>query len=296
MAGVSNPHSYRDFIEPDQPMYLSDYDLLCKLQTHQPLTPHQLAEGRFRENVIRLQLYDLARIDSIRAIGHEAYELRPIGCDLLDTHPDHFSDGMVDLFEFDSKAFPPTDRRIRNFQSIDAKTLKRLNLDFFEEKGRVYGHVRENEPQLTSKRIRGVPDTDIHRIIREFPTTAPLPEACAHWVRAIVGLHLFPDANHRTATNSLEFLLEQSVGPDITIVTDDIPRFVLHSKYTRTFQSDVRFNTLWEQDELFAVWYRYFTRCLCSGLEGRESRMPLTNQLDSVLTTARTELVSLQNE
>lgn len=165
-------------------------------------------------------------------------------------------------------------------------------MDFYED-GSTYGDVRNGDPQLTKQRISNVIDSDIRRIIREFPTTAPLPEACAHWVRAIVGLHLFPDANHRTATNSLEYLVEQADGPTDRILTKDIPRFVLHSKFTRTFQSDVRYNTLWARDELFSVWYRYFTYNLCPGLEARRPHDPPARSLDRVLEVAREELKGL---
>lgn len=145
------------------------------------------------------------------------------------------------------------DWRLNDFSSLDAHVRKELNTDIYSDSDAAHGNVRQDDRQLTQQRIGSVSDTDIHRIIREFPTSSPLPEACAHWIRAIVGLHLFPDANHRTAMNSLEYLIERSGGPNDRIIQESINRFVPHSKYTRAFQSDIRFNTLWAKNELFMV-------------------------------------------
>jgi hypothetical protein len=272
-------------------MYLSDLDILRTLRDRTHVTPHQLAQGRFRENVLRLQLRDLERVGAVTQVGLETYQENSYGTKLLkDTADEHIEQGIFNLEEIAPDAFQAHDWRLRNFGSINAKVIKQLNQDFYDADNSVYGDIRKDRPELTEQRICNVIDSDIHRLIREFPTTAPLPEACAHWIRAIVGLHLFPDANHRTATNSLEFLVEQSDGPSDRIITQSIPRFVIHSKYTRTFQSDIRYNTLWAKDELFSVWYRYFTHTLCPGIEERRPNDPPTEKLDQTLETARKAL------
>lgn len=281
---TEEPHSYREFIDPSQPMYLSDQELLEVLRDRTHVTPHQLAESQYRENVLRLQLRDLERVGCVHKVGHESYLLTPRGRRTVD----ELEQGeMVEIENFEEGAVLPADWRLNDFSAVDAKVIKNLNRDIKDRQDSTYGHVRQNQPELTEQRISNVTDSDINRLIREFPTNAPLPEACAHWVRAIVGLHLFPDANHRTATNSLEYLVEQSGGPSSRIIHEDIPRYVLHSKYIRAFQSDVRFNTLWAKDELFSLWYRYFTKSLCPGLEDRRPNDPPTEKLDRILEEAR---------
>ncbi|TKX59769.1 hypothetical protein EXE48_13385 [Halorubrum sp. ASP1] len=294
---ITGKHSYRDFIDPSAPMYLSDLDILEALQDKTHVTPHRLAQDRFRESVLRLQLRDLERIGAVTQIGLETYQENSYGSRLLRDPPEkHIENDILDVEGISPDAFQADDWRLRDFGSVNAQVIKQLNKEFYEEPGSTYGEVRENEPGLTKQRISNVIDSDIRRLIREFPTTAPLPEACAHWIRAIVGLHLFPDANHRTATNSLEYLVEQSDGPSDRIITPSIPRFVLHSKYTRTFQSDVRYNTLWAKDELFSVWHRYFTHTLCPGLEERRPHDPPTETLDQVLETAREVLNGIEKD
>lgn len=276
-------------------MYLSDLEILKALRDRTHVTPHRLAEGRFRENVLRLQLRDLERIGAVTQIGLETYQENSYGSKLLRDPPEeHIENGVFDVERLAPNAFQADDWRLRNFGSVNAQVVKQLNLEFYDAPDSTYGDIREGDPELTKRRISNVIDSDIRRLIQEFPTTAPLPEACAHWVRAIVGLHLFPDANHRTATNSLEYLVEQSDGPSDRIITPSITRFVLHSKYTRTFQSDVRYNTLWAKDELFSVWHRYFTHTLYPGLEERRPHDPPTNTLDQVLETARESLNGIE--
>ncbi|WP_122089793.1 hypothetical protein [Halalkalicoccus subterraneus] len=279
-------------------MYRSDREILDQLCTHSQLSAGQLSENRFRENVIRLQLEDLARIGAVRKIGYDTYTITPYGTDLArDLSPVPVNDGLFEVQNIAPEQFPADSQRLCDFSSLDGQTVKAINLELSRESEQTYGWIRNNR-DLTRQRIRNVQDTAIHRLIREFPTNDPLPAQSAHWVRALVGLHLFPDANHRTATNTLEYLIEQELGMATAVVQESIDRTVLQSKYIRTFHADVRCNRLWERDELFQLWHRYFTKAFTETIEGRRPNDPPTSVLDRILEDARetlTELTSTEN-
>lgn len=295
MAPTTGEHSYRDFIDVQQPMYVSDFEILRGMRTEGLNTPHKLAKNQYRENVIRLQLRDLRRVNTVRREGHDFYTITDYGKRVLqDAESIPSSDGLFDVREVEPETYPSDDWCIQDFSTIDGATIKRINYDITEDSEQTYGWVRES-PELTRSRIHCVPDTDIHRIIREFPTHDPLPAQCAHWVRAFAGIHFFPDANHRTATNTLEYLVEQNGGPATELVQRDIGRVVLLSKYARTLHTDIRFNTLWVRDELFDIWYRYFTRVLTGQLERRRPHEPTTEMLDACLQDVRGTLAELGN-
>lgn len=295
MAPTSGEHSYRDFIDVQESMYISDLDILEALKAETRNTPYEIAKDRYRENVIRLQLRDLDRIDLVRRTGHEFYEITERGIRISrDAESLPTSDGLFDIEAIALEQCPSSHWRMRDFSTIDGSTIKQINYDIIEDTAEVYGWVRDS-PGLTRKRIQCVADTDINRLIREFPTHDPLPAQCAHWVRAFAGIHFFPDANHRTATNTLEYLVEQNDGPAAKLIQPDIRRTVLLSKYARTLQADNRFNTLWTRDEHFYIWYRYFTRALTDQIERRRPHDPPTDLLDDCLQGVRGRLAELGN-
>lgn len=279
-------------------MYRSDREILDQLCIHSQLSASQLSENRFRKNVIRLQLEDLARIGAVRKTGYDTYTITAYGTDLVrDPSPVPVNDGLFEVQNIAPEQFPADSQRLCDFSSLDGQTVKAINLELSRESDQTYGWIR-NDRDLTRRRIRNVQDTAIHRLIREFPTNDPLPAQSAHWVRALVGLHLFPDANHRTAMNTLEYLIEQELGVATDVVQESIDRTVLQSKYIRTFHADVRFNRLWERDELFQLWYRYFTKAFAETIESRRLNDPPVSVLDRILEDARetlTELTSTEN-
>lgn len=296
MVPPSGSHSYREFIDVEAPMYRSDWEILDELDQNPCATPHELADSRYRENVLRLQLRDLERIGVVSRIGAETYCLTEYGERIRsDSETLPASGGLFDVTDIAPETYPPDEWRLRDFSSLDGETVKQINFEIVEDKTSIYGWI-EDSPDKTRNRISNVPETFIHRIIREFPTHDPLPDQCAHWVRSFAGLHFFPDANHRTATNTIEFLVEEDVGPSKQLVQQGIERTVLHSKFVRAFQSEVRFNTLWCRDELFHVWHRYFTQVLTGRLERRRPHDPSTAKLNEILLDARTKLAEVSED
>lgn len=250
-------------------------------------TPQRLAEGRFRENVLRLQCRDLCRVGVATRCTHDTFEVTADGGRVLrgiEQYP--IRDGLFDVERMDSVERPDEEWRITDFSILDAETVKQINLGIFEDAGDdEYGWVKGN-PSLTERRIRNVKEFRIDRVMREFPTNEPLPQQCAHWMRAFAGLHFFPDANHRTGMNTLQILVEESDYPESLPISEDIERFVLQSKLTRHLNSKIQFNTLWKRDAHYALWHQYFRNLLCD-VPDRHPITPSNDHLRQTLHYAR---------
>lgn len=284
MAGTKGPHSYRDFIDPTKQMYLSDQDILEIFTENSHLSPYEIAENRYRENVIRLQLRDLKRIDIVREKAHDTYEMTEYGHSVYrNEHTLPCQGGLFDIESISPKSRPKAEWSMTDFSKLDGETIKKLNFENIEDSSQEYGWVEES-PSLTRQRVSNVPDTDLHRTIREFPTHDPLPQQCAHWMRALAGMHWFPDANHRTGMNSLSIPYELLTGDSLPISLE-IERTVLESKLSRHLLTHISFNTLWKRDSLYCVWHRYFRRLLCG--DGTRTHEPPKHHLRLVLNYAR---------
>lgn len=236
--------------------YLSDRELLEALADRSPLTPKQLAESRRRENVLRLQCEYLADVGFVRTVTRDLYEITDEGRQFLSGASSVPVEAGYVRFE-DVLDLPS--RRITEFDSLDPTVVKIINREFFDDASNDYGWVRE-DPELTRSRIMNVKGWQLNRLMEEFPRFVSLPRQCAHWMRAIVGLHFFPDANHRTGMATLYALLDANgVAPrEGTWPGDDIETAVLYSKLLRSVVTSVTFDTLWLRDELFLHWEQYF--------------------------------------
>ncbi|MFB6141911.1 MAG: hypothetical protein ABEJ30_01050 [Halorientalis sp.] len=265
-------------------MYLSDADILEELADMPHGSPRDLADGRYRENVVRLQLRDLARIGAVRERTHDTFELTARGTDIRrDAVSIPATRGLFEIEWVASETVPDDEWRMTDFSKLDGGTVKQLNRDIVSDTAEDYGWVRA-DPDLTKRRIENVPDVEVDRLIREFPTGEPLPQQCAHWLRAFAGLHWFPDANHRTGMNALSVPYRTLTGSPLPAASG-VERTVLESKLSRHLLSGVRFDTLWKRDTLYLVWHRYFRRLLCD--DGRRRHEPPDAHLRAVLREAR---------
>lgn len=271
---MSAEQSYRDSIFPSREAYISDREILERLAGRGDASPWQLAERRRRENVIRLQCRDLTRAGLISEVSHEQYQITDAGVELLPgNEPKMDTSGMIDLDQFLAVDHIEDSWNLSDFSLLDPETIKEINRGEFKS-GAQYGLVKEDsnltERELTERRISNVPASRINRLIEEFPTNEPLPQQCAHWMRAFTGIHFFPDANHRTGMNTLQILVDHNCDTELSI-TDDIGWYILQSKLIRHLQSDIRFNTLWKRDEHYTLWHRYFRQVLCGSDEWYKS-------------------------
>ncbi|WP_382274581.1 hypothetical protein [Halovivax cerinus] len=265
-------------------MYRSDHDIIDQLSDEGHHSPRKLANQRYRENVLRLQLRDLRCAGIVKNTSHETYTLTELGADSQrDRVSLPSSDGLYDIDAIATVSHPAPDWQIDDCTNLDGETIKQLNLDLVKNSAEEYGWVRES-PEATKRKVGNVAETDLHRLIREFPTNEPLPQQCAHWLRAIAGLHFFPDANHRTGMSSLAVLYETATG-DRLPVGQQIERVVLESKLARHLLSDTRFDTLWKRDPLYDIWHRYFQFVLCD--DGSRRHSPPEQHLREILNYAR---------
>lgn len=266
-------------------MYLSDHELLDELRRLTRATPKDLAESRRRENVIRLQCWYLLKGGFVQPVAHDTFQLGEQGYEYLNDSSSYPSvDGFLEL---DTLLDLP-DWRFTDLSAVDPTMMKKLNdEDFFQDRENDYGWVNE-DPELTQRRIWNVKGWQLNRLMREFPRTEPLPEQCAHWMRAIVGLHFFPDANHRTGMATLYGLLSANglAPPNEEWPGEEIDRAVVQSKLIRELHVTPTFDTLWLRDELYVHWHRYFRDLLCEG-KNPTSNEPPTDYLRQVLEYAR---------
>lgn len=261
-------------------MYLTDVEILTGLDGACVLTPRKLARGRRRENVIRLQLQQLEKASLVRSIGLDTYRITESGEQFVGgDRPLPETDGYLHLEE----VLDLTDQRITEFGTIEPIHVKLVNRDFLGDPDQDYG-LLQFDPDLTENRILNVQGSRITRIMREFPRADPLASQCAHWMRALVGLHLFPDANHRTGTSLLYPILEAN-----NLAPENWPGFpgktVLQSKLLRKLHAPVSFDKLWLKDELFMHWHNAFTRRFYRKEPPRPT--PSTDLLGATLRQAR---------
>ncbi|QLD86808.1 hypothetical protein HWV23_14095 [Natronomonas halophila] len=277
--------SYRDSISPDEQAYITDRHILERAAGQSCVSPRQLFGSRHRENVIRLQCRDLSRAGLLREKAHEVYAITDLGLESLPEAPERMTDqGMFDLQSFPMYSLPDEKWRITDFSILDPPTIKQINYDEYAGDDQ-YGLVR-NDRQLTQRRIWNIKNSRLSRLMREFPTHDPLPKQCAHWMRAVAGIHLFPDANHRTGMNTLQILVAESSCEVELSISEEVEWYVLQSKLIRHLQANVQFDTLWKRDEHYTLWHRYFRAELC-GEEHRHQTQTDISHLRTVLNHAR---------
>ncbi|MFC5279736.1 hypothetical protein ACFPM1_13355 [Halorubrum rubrum] len=156
----------------------------------------------------------------------------------------------------------PTEPRITDLSSIEPENVKFRNTEFLKSDRHRYDNPRDVSFIEQRRNIWRVRNGDIRRILDEFPTDRPLPEQCALWMHAVVGKHFFEDANHRTAIALLRKLLRDNGIDPGSWPTDRIEHVRDESHDVRREIPAIRLDTLYQKDELYEVWYRFFTDVL----------------------------------
>jgi|GEM_PF-4216478 len=142
---------------------------------------------------------------------------------------------------------------------LDADDISERNWRLYLNPDEKYETVDSHH--LVKWRIKGSETTaDLEQILEEFPYKIPVENQCGYWVRAISGVHPFPNANHRTATQTLMYVLNEN-GYSIDEVTGGlIGRCVNWSKRMKKGSDSITVTTdnLHERDALFRLWRDYF--------------------------------------
>jgi len=81
-------------------------------------------------------------------------------------------------------------------------------------------------------------------------------------MHAVVGKHFFEDANHRTAIAMLRRLLVDNGIEVDSWPTDRVMEARDESHKVRQEIPPIQLDTLYEEDELYDVWLRFFTDVL----------------------------------
>lgn len=263
-----------------------DEIILDWLDTKGPATPRDIAESQRRENVIRVRCRELAEYGLVTEASEELFALSKKGEEYLKN--DFDINSITRVIPFQQISGTPVRkterRRIVDFSDLDPEDIVYQNIRFLEDGGN-YGKIR-GDTQVTRDRINNVSESDIQRVIDEFPRNEPIAAQCAHWVRAFSGLHFFPDANHRTAMASLSALLDLH-GIDYPEWSGEgMRRACVKSKLIRILLVNVRFDNLWEKDEHYQHWHRFFRNCLYETEKIIHREYPLRD-LEKVLKDAR---------
>ncbi|GGM66395.1 hypothetical protein J2752_000172 [Halarchaeum rubridurum] len=152
---------------------------------------------------------------------------------------------------------PARKPRIRDLSSIEPENFKFRNTEFLKGDTEYEQTGRESFRELRHQ-IWNVRNGDLQRVLDDFPTDDPLNEQCAGWMHAVVGKHFFPDANHRTAIALLRKLLREN---DIAYGVWSIDRLREARKESHRVRREIepiRLDTLYQKDELYGVWKRFF--------------------------------------
>lgn len=273
-------------MESQDGAFISYKGILQWLNSQETAAPRDIAEGRRRENVIRNQCRTLCRCGLLERVTHDVYTLSEQGQKYVNGEldlPEADGDIAIDRLHQDSQ-WSQGGCRIKDTRGMDAETIIAFNFDRYENDH--YGLVHGSRAD-TKQRIGNVSESDLDRVIREFPLNQPLIQQCAHWVRAISGLHFFPDANHRTAIGTLRGLLflNDIIRPD-GWPGRELDRTIIKAKFIRNFVVDVRFDNLWQKDELYQIWHRHF-RNLFLDIEDTTYHARPTTRLGRALDAAR---------
>lgn len=228
-----------------------DKYILTTLSNVEAATPKAISEYRLKESLVRRRCCLLSKEGLLRKVSHDLFGITQEGEEFLENDRDPSSLNLGD--------FPEDNDQIVDFSEIDPEDIKWRNLQYYRNPDHRYDLIQH--AHMPTRRINRVRNGDLRRLMREFPKEEPLPQQCAHWVRAIVGLHFFPDANHRTAMATLNTILSLNGIERISWRDKRYRNAIFKSKLIRRFILDLRFDNLWCKDELYHLWHRYFLYC-----------------------------------
>ena len=159
--------------------------------------------------------------------------------------------------------------RITDLSALEPEDFKARNQAFLVDDAHYDVLSHQNRRDL-SNRIWSVRNGDLQRALDEFPTDEPLIDQCALWMHAVAGKHFFPDANHRTAIALLRRLLRSNgIDPGEWSI-ERTERAREESSRVRHDVPPIGLERVYERDDLYRVWRRYFEDVLVLGRNQEE--------------------------
>jgi len=147
--------------------------------------------------------------------------------------------------------------QITDLSALDAEDFKIRNTKFLRGDTE-YEQTGNESFESLRHQIWVTRNGDLRRVFYQFPLDWPLSSQCAGWMHAVVGKHFFPDANHRTAVALLRRLLAEN---NIEYAPWSLERLKTARKDSHVVRREierVRLDTLYQKDELYEVWWRFF--------------------------------------
>lgn len=148
--------------------------------------------------------------------------------------------------------------RITDLSVLSPENIKYRNTAFLADDNHPYEvgwGLSESELRRKAWNTR---NGDLRKLMRQFPRDEPLRKQCAHWMHAMVGVHFFPDANHRTAAATLRRLMREN---QIVWKEWDFQRLQEARKTSHQIRQEidvVTMSDLYREDKLHAVWFEFF--------------------------------------
>ncbi|MDZ7688745.1 MAG: hypothetical protein U5J64_08510 [Halobacteriales archaeon] len=146
--------------------------------------------------------------------------------------------------------------------NLDVDDVIRTNMEFFRDDDAEYEDAHAYTHLDTRRRIKlgKGKRKDMSKVIEDFPTEEALASQSALWMRAMVGLHFFPDANHRTAMATLRGMMKDNgiepFRPFVEVKERSVEVLGVSKELRRG--TDVDMSNYYEKDRLYEVWLEYF--------------------------------------
>lgn len=151
--------------------------------------------------------------------------------------------------------------------SLEVDDVIQTNMEFFRDDETEYEDAHAFTHLDTRRKIKldEGKRKDLSEVIESFPTDEPLASQSALWVRAMIGLHFFPDANHRTAMATLRGMMKDN-GIEPFEPSGEIEEMTIEvldmSKELRRHEVGVDMGNYYEKDRLYKAWLNYFDAVL----------------------------------
>jgi hypothetical protein len=148
--------------------------------------------------------------------------------------------------------------RITDLSPLSPENIKYRNTQFLADDNHPYEIGWGLSDDELRRKAWNTRNGDLRKLMREFPRDEPVRQQCANWMHAMVGVHFFPDANHRTAAATLRRLLRENQISWNEWSAGRLREARQTSHEVRLDIEDVTMATLYRKDELYAVWLGFF--------------------------------------
>lgn len=148
--------------------------------------------------------------------------------------------------------------RISDLSGLTPENIKYRNTAFLADDDHPYEMGLGLSDRELRRKAWNTRNGDLRKAMRQFPRDEPLRRQCAHWMHAMVGVHFFPDANHRTAAATLRRLMRENRIVWKEWNSQALREVQKTSHRVRRKISDVTMDDLYREDELYDVWLDFF--------------------------------------